>query len=37
VPDQANVARYRKLQALQDKLSLALRDVFPAQRRLTGA
>ena len=33
-PNQANVARYRKLQALQDQLSLALRDVFAAQRKL---
>ncbi len=35
-PDKANVARYRKLQALQDRLSLALREVFPEQRKLTG-
>jgi xylulokinase len=34
VPNKANVARYRELQALQDKLSLALRDVFAAQRKL---
>ena len=33
-PDKANVARYRELQALQDKLSLALREVFVAQRKL---
>jgi xylulokinase len=33
-PNQANVARYRELQTLQDKLSLALRDVFTAQRKL---
>ncbi len=33
-PNQANVARYRKLQALQDQLSLALRPVFSAQRKL---
>ncbi len=33
-PNKANVARYRELQALQDKLSLALRDVFTAQRKL---
>ncbi len=33
-PNKANVARYRELQALQDKLSLALRDVFTAQRAL---
>ena len=34
VPNKANVARYRELQALQDKLSVALRDVFHAQRKL---
>ncbi len=34
VPNKANVARYRELQALQDKLSLSLREVFPAQRKL---
>jgi xylulokinase len=34
-PNKANVARYRELQSLQDKLSLALRDVFVAQRRLS--
>ena len=33
-PIKANVARYRKLQAVQDQLSLALRDVFTAQRKL---
>lgn len=33
VPDRRNVARYRELQALQDKLSLALREVFVQQRR----
>ena len=33
-PDKAKVARYRELQALQDQLSLALRPVFPVQRRL---
>ena len=33
-PDKANVARYREQQAVQDKLSLALRGVFPAQRKL---
>ena len=37
LPDKALVARYRALQALQDKLSLALRPVFPAQRKLTGS
>ena len=36
LPNRANVARYRSLQALQDQLSLALRDVFPAQRKLAG-
>jgi len=34
LPNKANVARYRELQALQDKLSLALRGVFAAQRKL---
>ncbi len=34
VPNPANAGRYRELQALQDKLSLALREVFPAQRKL---
>jgi xylulokinase len=33
-PQKANVARYRELQALQDRLSLSLREVFPAQRKL---
>jgi xylulokinase len=33
-PNKAHVARYRQLQALQDQLSLALRDVFTAQRKL---
>jgi D-xylulose kinase len=33
-PQKANVARYRELQALQDKLSLSLREVFVRQRRL---
>lgn len=33
-PDKKAVAQYRKLQALQNKLSLALRDVFPDQRNL---
>ena len=33
-PDKANVARYRELQAVQDKLSVALREVFVAQRKL---
>ncbi len=34
-PNKANVARYRELQALQDKLSLSVREVFAAQRKLT--
>jgi xylulokinase len=36
LPDRANVARYRELQALQDELSLALRGVFARHRRLAG-
>ena len=35
-PDKKAHARYVKLQAVQDKLSLALRDVFVAQRALAG-
>jgi len=35
-PDKKAHARYQKLQAVQDKLSLALRDVFEAQRALAG-
>jgi xylulokinase len=33
-PKKANIARYRELQAAQDKLSLAVRDVFAATRKL---
>jgi xylulokinase len=33
-PDKANVARYRALQDLQDRLSLALRETFAVQRKL---
>ena len=33
-PNPKNVARYRELQALQDKLSLTLREVFEMQRKL---
>ena len=33
-PNKANVARYRELQAVQDKLSLAVREVFALQRKL---
>jgi xylulokinase len=33
-PDKKAHARYQKVQAVQDKLSLALRDVFEAQREL---
>ena len=36
VPDPANAARYRELQAVQDQLSLAVRGVFAAQRKLAG-
>jgi len=36
-PDRARVARYRELQALQDQLSLALRPIFPMQRKLAKA
>jgi xylulokinase len=36
VPNRANVARYRKLQVLHDRLSASLRDVFPVQRSLAG-
>ncbi len=35
-PDKKAHARYQKLQSLQDKLSLALREVFVAQRELAG-
>jgi xylulokinase len=35
LPDKSNVARYRELQAVQDKLSLALREVFALQRKLS--
>ena len=34
LPDKANTARYRKLQAVQDQLSLALREVFLARKKL---
>jgi xylulokinase len=34
VPQKAHAARYRELQAVQDKMSLALREVFKLQRRL---
>ncbi|MBS0633428.1 MAG: xylulokinase [Verrucomicrobia bacterium] len=33
-PDKQRAARYRELQAVQDKLNLAVRDVFAAQRKL---
>lgn len=36
VPNKTNVARYRELQSLQDAMSLNLRNVFTAQRRLAG-
>ncbi|MDB6093325.1 MAG: xylulokinase [Verrucomicrobia bacterium] len=35
-PNRANVARYAKLQSVQDQLSLALREVFRAHRELAG-
>lgn len=34
VPNKLNVARYRAVQDVQDRLSAALHDVFPAQRAL---
>ena len=36
-PIRANVARYRELQAVQDNLSLSLRDVFPSARKLAAS
>ncbi len=36
VPTKAHVARHRELQALQDKLSVTLREVFAVQRKLVG-
>ncbi|MFA5265299.1 MAG: xylulokinase [Opitutaceae bacterium] len=33
-PDKKRTARYRKIQALQDKLSLSLRELFSEQRKL---
>ena len=33
-PDRKRAARYRKLQDVQDRLSAALRDLFPIQREL---
>jgi xylulokinase len=35
-PDKKTHLRYQRVQAVQDKLSLALRDVFTAQRELAG-
>ena len=35
LPDKKNVARYRKLQELQDELSNSLREVFPLHRELS--
>jgi xylulokinase len=37
LPNKANVALYRELQDVQDKLSLALRPVFTRHRALVGA
>ncbi|HEX2101687.1 MAG TPA: xylulokinase, partial [Candidatus Synoicihabitans sp.] len=34
-PDRARAAQYREIQDVQDRLSLALRDVFPRHRALT--
>lgn len=34
LPNKTNVARYRELQALQDRLSANVRAVFPAHRKL---
>jgi xylulokinase len=36
-PDRARAARYREFQALQDQLSVALRPIFPLQRKLAKA
>ena len=36
-PNKANLARYRELQTQQDKLSLALRDLFLTQRKMASA
>jgi len=33
-PDKKRTAHYRKIQALQDKLSLSLREIFAEQRKL---
>jgi xylulokinase len=33
-PNPSNLARYRAMQAVQDKLSLALREAFEMQRAL---
>ncbi len=35
-PNKVNVARYRELQALQDRLSQSVRGVFESQRKLAG-
>ncbi len=34
LPKRENLGRYRELQALQDRLSLSLREVFPTHRKL---
>jgi hypothetical protein len=34
LPNKLNLARYRAIQDVQDRLSAALRDVFSAQRAL---
>ena len=33
IPNRAHTARYRELQSIQDRLSLALRDIFTAHRK----
>jgi xylulokinase len=37
LPCRASTARYRDMQQLQDELSLAMRPLFPEQRRLAGS
>ena len=37
VPNRSNVARYRELQAMHDKLSQSLREVFAVQRKVAGS
>lgn len=37
LPERKRVQRYREMQALQDRLSETLRDVFPAQRKIAAS